>query len=78
VAPYTVVPGQVLQIPAAGSGTPVPAGTPAPGGTTHTVKAGEWVYSIARKYGVTPEAIIQANGLIFPYTLHPGMVLTIP
>ncbi|MGD8554677.1 MAG: LysM domain-containing protein [Anaerolineales bacterium] len=78
VAPYTVVPGQVLQIPAPGSGTPVPAGTPAPGGTTHTVKAGEWVYSIARKYGVTPEAIIQANGLIYPYTLYPGMVLTIP
>ncbi|MGD2252497.1 MAG: LysM peptidoglycan-binding domain-containing protein [Anaerolineales bacterium] len=78
VAPYTLVPGQVLKIPAPGSGTPVPAGTPAPGGTTHTVKAGEWVYSIARKYGVTPEAIIQANGLISPYTIYPGMVLTIP
>lgn len=41
-----------------------PPAPPAPGtGTTHVVQAGDTVYSIARRYGVTPQAIIDANNL---------------
>jgi len=68
-----VFPGQVLLIPTDGSITPTPGGT-----TTYVVQAGEWVYDIARDFGVTAAAIIEANKLTPPYTLFVGQVLTIP
>ncbi len=45
--------------------TPIPAGTPTPpsGQTTHVVQQGDTLYSIARRYGTTVEAIKTANGL---------------
>ncbi len=47
--------------------------------TTHTVSAGETIYSIACLYGdVDPNAIAQANGLSAPYTLTAGQSLYIP
>ncbi len=36
---------------------------------THTVLEGEWIYEIARCYGTSPQAIINAN---FPYHDHYG------
>jgi lipoprotein NlpD len=81
-APYTLTVGQVLLIP--GSDTTVPTSSPtqsvtaSAGGSQYTVLEGEWVYSIARKFGVDPQAIIDANNLEAPYTLHPGDVITIP
>jgi len=73
-------------LPAATS-APAPAAAPtpevavpaAPGETTtYTVVAGDWVYNIARKFNVSPNAIIEANGLRPPYSLRPGQTLTIP
>ena len=46
--------------------------------TTYTVQPGDWVYNIARKFGVHPNSIIEANGLRPPYSLHVGQTLTIP
>ncbi len=77
-APYTVYPGQVLKIPSAGSAPEPPQGTALPGGTTYTVLPGEWVYSIARKFGIDPQDIIDANNLQYPYLLQPGDELIIP
>ena len=59
---------------------PVPAATAAPSGsgTSHTVKSGEWLFSIARQYGVSPYTLAQVNGIGAPYTIHPGQVLVIP
>ncbi len=76
--PYTVYPGQVLQIPSASSSPEPPQGTALPGGTTYTVLPGEWVYSIARKFGIDPQDIIDANNLQYPYILQPGDELIIP
>ena len=46
---------------------------------THTVVAGESIYSIACLYGdVSPEAIAAANGLQAPYNLTAGQTLQIP
>jgi len=72
-------------------GTPVPAaapdgaaGQPVPpagaGGlpTVHVVQSGDTVYSIARQYGVDPQAIIAANNLVNPSSLSIGQQLTIP
>jgi LysM repeat protein len=76
--PYALFPGQILKIPVEGSITPEPEGTPLPGGTTYIVQAGDWVYSIARKFGVEPDDIISANNLAYPYTLFVGQELIIP
>ncbi len=92
VAPYALTPGQSLKLPGdCPSGTtPVVVATVTPGGPTVTpggtiaagtvyyVQAGEWVYSIARKFGVDPQAIIDTNNLAAPYTLSVGQKLIIP
>lgn len=92
VAPYALTPGQTLKLPGdCPSGTtPVVVATVTPGGPTITpggtiaagtvyyVQAGEWVYSIARKFGIDPQAIIDTNGLAAPYTLSVGQKLIIP
>jgi len=46
----------------------------------YTVRAGDSVYGIARAHGVTPEAIVQANGLREPYVdqLVIGQALIVP
>lgn len=73
--PYTIYPGQVLVIPAGGVG---PSPTPGAPPTTHTVVRGETIYSIARQYGRSAAAIINANHLINPNFIFPGQVLNIP
>ena len=56
--------------------TAVPAALEAP--TTYVVQPGDWVYNIARKFNVSPNSIIEANGLRPPYSLRVGQALTIP
>lgn len=55
-----------------------PRATPTSGYTEYVVRAGDWVYSIARDFDVHPEDLIAANGLTPPYALEPGDVLKIP
>ena len=73
-----VSPGTTLQIPDTGS-WPGDNRSLKPHPTTHTVAAGDTVYSIACEYGdVTPEAIIAVNQLEEPYDLTAGQTLQIP
>lgn len=44
----------------------------------HVVDPGDSVYAIARQYGVTPESIVEANGLANPNQLAVGQALVIP
>lgn len=44
----------------------------------HTVRQGETLYCIARAYGVDPMAIADANGVMTPNVILPGLVLAIP
>jgi LysM repeat protein len=53
-------------------------GTPTSGTTVHIVQPGEWVWQIARLYGVDPQAIIDANNLANPASISPGDELIIP
>ena len=78
--PNQIYAGQRLKMPTAtGSGG-------SSGGTTtgcrikHRVKPGEWVWQIARSYGVSPYDILAANGLTIntARTIYPGAVLCIP
>ena len=84
--------GWALQIPGCGA-TPTPTSTvtdeaaastesapptAASGQVIHTVQPGEGIYAIARQYGVTAQAIIDANNLANPNLIHPGDQLIIP
>lgn len=88
-SPSQLQPGMVLKIPLSSPPTVTPAasvtpggtpstGTPAPSGVVHVVKAGEWIWQIARNYGVDPQEIIDANNLTDPSRIYPGQELIIP
>lgn len=82
--------GQALRLPAAGgvaAAAPAVKASPAKPAArargkarTHTIQSGETLYAVARKYGVSPAALMQANKLT-PQTagkLRIGSTLTIP
>jgi len=56
--------------------TPLPLAADSP--TTHTVAWGETLYSIARAYGVSPQAIANANGITVNDWVYAGTRLNIP
>lgn len=64
--------GQKLWIPGSGGGSS------SCNGTWYTVQQGDTLYSIARRYGTTVEAITRANGLKDPYVIKTGQKLCIP
>ncbi|MDM8527092.1 LysM peptidoglycan-binding domain-containing protein [Anaerolineales bacterium HSG24] len=47
-------------------------------GNTHTVAAGETLYSIANQYGTTAGAVAVSNGLTNPNQIYVGQVLYLP
>jgi LysM repeat protein len=48
------------------------------GRTEHSVRAGETIAAIARRYGVEPNALLRANPGVDPGRLEVGRVLRIP
>ncbi len=89
--PSRIDPGQVLQIPAApGEGTPtgdqtatatlLPSPTPIPTSapTTYTVQAGDTLFQIAERFGVSVVELGTYNNIVDYNTVYPGQVLTIP
>jgi LysM repeat protein len=75
--------GQRLTIPGPAAAAPAaqPAAAPAaqPAAVqVHTVERGQNLTVIARSYGVTVAAIVQANGITNPSRIHGGQRLTIP
>jgi len=84
--PDAIGAGTVLTIPgcttdgSAGAGTgasPTP-GSGAPGETTHVVQAGENLYRIALKYGLSWQALATYNGISNPDALVVGQTIRIP
>jgi len=64
--PYLIHPGDTLAVPAAG------------GAGKYTVKAGDWLYKIARELGIDWAELARVNGLTAPFLVYPGDVLTLP
>lgn len=68
--------GQRLEVP---SSSVAPASPPDQSSSVvHVVQRGEFVASIAWKYGTTSSAIIRANNLVNPSLIYVGQRLTIP
>jgi LysM repeat protein len=78
-APPTEIPPTAIP-PTAVPPTSAPAPTtpPTTGEVTYTVQRGDTLYSIARRYGSTVEAIASANGIANPNLIRVGQRLTIP
>ena len=84
--PGSLTPGMVLKIPVEAAPTEPEAeetpeagdGTPTTGTTVHIVQPGEWIWQIARLYGVDPQEIIDLNNLTNPASISPGDELIIP
>lgn len=70
-SPYTIYPGQVLQLPKGASG-----GSKAP--ATYTVVSGDYLVKIGEKTGRKWQDIAAVNGIGAPYTIYPGQVLKLP
>jgi len=66
--------GQRLVIPGRGT-TPA---QPTPSGQTYTVRRGDTLSAIARRYGVSMWALAQANSIRNPSFIYVGQVLRIP
>lgn len=63
----------------ASSPLPTPTPTPIPSsGFYYTVRPGDTLYSIARRFGTTVQAIVQANGILNPSQIFYGQVFWIP
>ena len=79
-SPSEVTVGMVLKIPPSTgqAATPEPTSVAGGGETVHVVQPGEWIWQIARNFGVDPNAIIAANDLTNPSLVYPGQELIIP
>jgi LysM repeat protein len=77
--PNQIYVGQRIKIPGGGSSS-ADSSTASGCRIRHTVKRGEWIWQIARNYGVSPYDILAANGLTVQTAnnIYPGMVLCIP
>jgi murein DD-endopeptidase MepM/ murein hydrolase activator NlpD len=65
--------------PVVASTTPAPNLTVVPPGVyTHTIRSGESLYTIARHYGVTAQAIMQASSIPAPDKIFVGQRVVIP
>ncbi len=73
--PTTLRVGQRLILPSGATGTQPSAPG---GGRTHVVQPGDTLYGLAARYGVTVQALAQANGLTIYSLIYVGQTLIIP
>ncbi|NLP36676.1 MAG: LysM peptidoglycan-binding domain-containing protein [Firmicutes bacterium] len=71
--PNIIYPGQVLKLKIGGEA--MVSKTPA---ATYTLRQGETVWTVAKRYNVDTNAVLRANGITDPKKLRAGAVLTIP
>lgn len=78
-----IYPGQTLKLTSGSSAAPVAAATPAPAaasssGSSYTITTGDTVSSIAKRFGVSIQDILSANGLGWSSVIYAGRTLSIP
>ena len=67
----------VIPLPAASTSTPTPTLTPSPTPFLYTIKSGETLSVIAKRFSTTVEALMQANGITDATSIRAGAKLTI-
>ena len=72
--PNLIYVGQVLKIPATGSGASVSTSST----INYTVQAGDTLSGIAEEYGTTVNTLVALNGISNPNLIYVGQVLKIP
>ncbi len=72
----TIQVGQKLLVPI--DDTRATLALPAPRSSAHIVQPGDTLYRLALRYGTTPRAIMQLNGISSPDLIAPGQSLAIP
>ena len=73
--PSLIFPGQIVCVP----GSKPPPGPCPPGTFAYTVRPGDSMWSIARKFGVSLDALIRANPQIpNPNEIFPGQTVCVP
>jgi len=78
INPNYIQVGQTLIIPnPSWTPTPTPTGSPPPTPTTYVVKAGDTLWSLARRFGTTVEAIARDNNIVNPHRIYVGQTLII-
>jgi lipoprotein-anchoring transpeptidase ErfK/SrfK len=75
--PDQIVAGQRLTIPGSAAASS-PAYQPQHASTTHSVKRGETLASIAHRYGVSLWTMIRVNSISNPALIVPGQTLVVP
>jgi LysM repeat protein len=76
-----IYPGQTLAVPgaAAPAAAPAPAPAPAPAaGASYTIVAGDTISAIAKRHGVSTDAVLGANDLDRSSIIYPGQTIAIP
>ena len=81
--PNRIYAGQRLRLaddepPARPTASSRPASAPASSARTHTVRSGEHLTGIARRYGVSIASIVEANGIVNASRISAGQRLAIP
>lgn len=70
-----IYPGQTLSLTAGAAPTAPPAQAATDSTATHTVAAGDTVFSIAQRHGTSVDAVLAANGLTRASVIYPGQQL---
>lgn len=78
LAPVTVASTQPQTLGTLPASAPALTVVPQAGGYYHTIESGESLYTIARRYDVTAQAIVQANNLGSPDKIYVGQRVLIP
>ena len=76
--PSAIYVGQTLVIPTASVGSQRPETTTPATPATYTVRPGDTLFSIALRFGTTPQALAGANNLSNPALIYAGQKLILP
>lgn len=76
--PLASVPATPSSAPSASASAPGPTPSPSASPRTYRVRSGDTLAVIAAKFHTTVTAIVAANKITDPRTIHPGQVLVIP
>ncbi len=74
ISPNFITPGQKLNLPGASAAAPAAVGCSG----NYTVVRGDTLFNIAYRCGLTTEQLAAANGIRYPFLIHPGDVLKFP